>query len=307
VLIDRILRDLDLSMRAFAVCEIAPGWRLRMDGADWVTVHFAVDGSGRLRMADGSAVALPPHSLAIVPAHRAHSIEAGGTIEHETNTRYPAFDGDLAVFEAGPADVADELTVVCGRLQACYGASLGLFDRLTDPIVLDFDDSPRMKDLFERLMTEERDRSSTTGVMMTALMNEALILIFRRLCKVPECPLPWLTALEDPRLVAVLSEIHEHPDAAHSLDSLAASASMSRSSFSEAFGRHLGRSPMAYLRDIRMRRAASLLQGSGMTINAVAARVGYSSRSQFSRAFSARFGTSPAAYRRGYDADLEAP
>jgi len=307
VLIDRILRDLDLSMRAFAVCEIAPGWRLQMDGADWVTVHFALSGDGRLRMRDGSTVALPTGSLAIIPAHRAHAIEAGGSIEHEAQTHYPAYDGDLSVFEAGPSDVDDEVTVVCGRIEARYGGRLGLFDRLTEPIILDFSDLPQMGEVFGRLLSEERDRSATSGVMMTALMNEALILIFRQLCRDPDCPLPWLTALEDPRLVAVLGQIHHRPDASHSLDSLAATAAMSRSSFAEAFSAHLGRSPMAYVRDTRMRRAASLLRGTSMKIDDVAGRVGYSSRSQFSRAFSDRFGISPAAYRKGTDPALEAP
>jgi AraC family transcriptional activator of mtrCDE len=273
-----------------------------------VTVHFALAGDGHLRMADGSSVPLPHDSLALVPAHRAHSIEAGRPVEHEATATYPAaLDGDLAVFEAGPTDSKNELTVVCGRIQARYGGRLGLFDRLTEPIVLDFSDSSHMNTVFERLLSEERDRGATSGVMMTALMNEALILIFRRLCKEPECHLPWLNALEDPRLTAALAEIHERPQAPHSLDSLSSVASMSRSSFSEAFNKQLGRSPMAYLRDTRMRRAAGMLQGSGLTIDDVATRVGYASRSQFSRAFSARFGVSPAAYRRGGDTRLEAP
>lgn len=307
MLIDRILRDLDLSLRAFAVNEISSGWRVSMDAVDWVTVHFALAGDGRLRMADGTSVPMPTESLVIVPAHRAHAIEVGRAIEHEMGTRYPAFDGDLAVYGVGPAGAHEVLTVACGRIEARYGGRLGLFDRLTEPIVLDFSGSPQMSAVFERLLSEERDHSATSGVMMTALMNEALILIFRQLCADPECPLPWLTALEDPRLAAALGEIHQRPDAAHSLDSLAATASMSRSSFSDTFSQHLGRSPMAYLRDTRMRRAAGLLRDSNLKIDDVAARVGYASRSQFSRAFTSRFGVAPAAYRKGTEADLETP
>jgi AraC family transcriptional activator of mtrCDE len=89
----------------------------------------------------------------------------------------------------------------------------------------------------------------------------------------------------------------EHPEHAHSVETLADSSLMSRTAFASAFKAQFGRSPMAYLREVRMRRAAELLQRGDLTVDEIAARVGYASRSQFSRAFSGQYGASPTGFR----------
>ncbi len=298
MLLDRLLSNLDVTLRPFVVCEVASGWRMRLGRADWVTVHFTLAGSGRLRSGTGQVLALPLHSLALVPAGQAHTIETGDPVEHEaTATRPRPREDQLDVYEAGPHD-SDELLVACGRLQARLESGTGLFDGLAEPLVLDFDAVPEMTVVFERLLAEERQPSATSQLMTSALMSEALILLFRRLCAEPECPLSWLAAVEEPRLAAPLSTMLEHPDRDHTVESLAASASMGRTAFSEAFKARFEQSPMAYLRAVRMRQAASLLRRDDLTVNQVAARSGYSSRSQFSRAFSNQFGVSPSQFRR---------
>jgi AraC family transcriptional activator of mtrCDE len=297
VLIDRLLSNLALTLQPFVVCEVANGWRLRLGRLDWVTVHFVLAGSGRLRSSTGQVMALPRHSLALVGPQQAHAIEIGDPVEHEATASQPRPRGDrLAVYEAGPHD-SDELLVVCGRLQAQYEGGHGLFDGLDEPLVLDFAAVPEMASVFERMLAEERQRSSTSPMMMSALMSEALILLFRRLCTEPECPLPWLSPLEEPRFSAPLALMLEHPENDHTVGSLAAAASMSRTSFSETFRDRFGISPVAYLREVRLRKAAALLRESGLTMDDVAARSGYASRSQFSRAFSAKFGVSPSGFR----------
>ena len=300
MLIERLLSDLELTMEPFAVCEVASGWRLHLAKVDWVTVHFVVAGSGRLRAgADSSVpvVALPRHTLALVPPSHVHQIEYGDPVEHEAApTRPRRREDDLTAFEAGPSDDV-ELRVVCGRLRARSTQGLGLFDRLRGPLVIDFSDTPEMVHVFERMLEEERRPSAASAVMISALMSEALILLFRRLSIDPEWPMPWLAALEDPRLAEPLSLMLEHPERDHSVESLAEAASMSRTAFAEAFRAHYDQGPMSYLRETRLRRAAGLLRDTDLTVDEVASRVGYASRSQFSRAFSDRFGASPAAYR----------
>ena len=300
MLIDRLLSDLELTMKPFAVCELATGWRLRLPDVDWVTVHFVVAGSGRLRAGtDGSipTVALPRHTLALVPPSVVHQIEYGDPVEHVATPKHARRRADeLTTYAAGPkGDVA--LRIVCGRLQATSTHGLGLFDYLRAPLVIDFADTPEMVHLFERMLEEERRPSTASSVMMSALMSEALILLFRRLSTDPEWPLPWLAALEDPRLVEPLSLMLEHPERDHSVESLADAASMSRTAFAEAFRAHYDQGPMSYLRTMRLRRAADLLRASALTVDEVATRVGYASRSQFSRAFTERYGVSPAAFR----------
>jgi AraC-like DNA-binding protein len=90
--------------------------------------------------------------------------------------------------------------------------------------------------------------------------------------------LPWLSALDDPRLARV--------------------AHMSRSTFARHFEQCFGRTPMDYMRDVRLRRAAQLLRVSGLSVDGVASKVGFASRSNFSRAFHDQFGCSPMDFRK---------
>jgi AraC-like DNA-binding protein len=89
----------------------------------------------------------------------------------------------------------------------------------------------------------------------------------------------------------------DHPARSYSLESLAELAHMSRSAFAKEFTDRFGRTPMAFLRDVRLRRAASLLRETDLPVESIAARVGFSSRSHFSRSFHGRFGHSPTTFR----------
>jgi transcriptional regulator GlxA family with amidase domain len=112
--------------------------------------------------------------------------------------------------------------------------------------------------------------------------------------------LSWLSALDDPRLSKVIEVILDHPENSYSLESMASVAVMSRSTFARHFEQCFGRTPMDYLRDVRLRRAAQLLQVGGTSVDAVANKVGYASRSHFSQAFSDQYGCSPTEFRGQY-------
>jgi transcriptional regulator GlxA family with amidase domain len=55
---------------------------------------------------------------------------------------------------------------------------------------------------------------------------------------------------------------------------------------------------MAFVREVRLRRAAELLRTTTLSIDEVARAVGYDSRSQFSRAFQRLLREAPGRYRQ---------
>jgi AraC-like DNA-binding protein len=126
---------------------------------------------------------------------------------------------------------------------------------------------------------------------------QCLVHLFRCLAGDGDRSLPWLTALQDPRLARAIDKILDDPAADHTVSSLAETASMSRSTFAEHFAAAFERSPMSLVHYVRMQRATRLLREGTLTIDQVARRVGFSSRSHFSRAFKKHTGTSPITYR----------
>lgn len=79
---------------------------------------------------------------------------------------------------------------------------------------------------------------------------------------------------------------------------LARRAALSVSQFSASFKMHFGVAPIQYAHGLRLRRAAQLLQDVALTVNEVAARVGYDDPLYFSRQFRKHMGQSPRHYRR---------
>lgn len=78
---------------------------------------------------------------------------------------------------------------------------------------------------------------------------------------------------------------------------------MRRSAFFARFSRIVGLSPMGYPLAWRMALAKRLLRSRDLTVEHVAARVGYGSASTFSTAFTRQVGMPPMRYARATVAD----
>jgi AraC-like DNA-binding protein len=103
----------------------------------------------------------------------------------------------------------------------------------------------------------------------------------------------WLGGLSDARIAAALTAIHERPRQKWSIDTLAAIAGMSRSSFCERFAALVGCSPLRYHNQWRLALARDLLSRRGARVGEIGFSIGYESEAAFSRAYKALFGHSP--------------
>ncbi len=297
MLLEKLFENLAITVDPFATCRVAEGWRLRLPSRDWVTLHYILQGAGELKLGSGELRALASNALAVMPAGITHAIQCG-VVSNEAGVEGQGDPGaPVCELVAGPLEEL-RLVVACGRVQVSYAGGMGLFDHLKEAIVLDFSDSAQMRNIFETLIEEYQQSGPASAAMMTALMNQCLIQVLRRLSQQANGALPWLSALEDPRLARVVETILNHPEQHHTLELLASVAHMSRSTFARHFEQCFGRTPMDYVRDVRLRRAAQLLRLGGQSIDSVATKVGFASRSHFSRAFHDQFGCSPLDFRK---------
>jgi AraC family transcriptional regulator, activator of mtrCDE len=307
MLLDRLLASLRVEVAPFAVCDVRRGWRVVMPPEGHVSLSFVVRGQGQLREAggrvhplhEGTVILAPPVSaggrgLRVEPPEgAAHELDVAA--EHRTPAQGPAASEGLRRMVAGAGDGA--LLLVCGAARATYGGRVGLFDGLREPLLVEFEDDPRIRAVFEALLAEQASPAAGSQTMMVALMTQGLVAVLRRLCDSGTCSLPWMVALGDDRLVRALDLMLEAPERPHTLESVARAAGMSRSAFAERFTSTFGRTAMDLLREVRLDRGAELLRTTDLPVQTVAERVGLSSRSYFSKAFRARFGVDPAGYR----------
>jgi AraC-like DNA-binding protein len=110
----------------------------------------------------------------------------------------------------------------------------------------------------------------------------------------------WLRAIFDPQVGAALSAVHDNVGTPWTVESLAASASMSRSAFAVRFKELLGQTPLEYVTEWRMQKAIQILRQRDRKLIDVARLVGYESDAAFSKAFKRVVGANPGEYlKRG--------
>jgi AraC-like DNA-binding protein len=98
------------------------------------------------------------------------------------------------------------------------------------------------------------------------------------------------------KAVEIMSERRRDPDL--TLTTIARRIGVSPSHLTRVFRANLGRSPMRYLTELRVRHAQGLLLRSNLIIKEIAGMVGFGDQLYFSRVFRQQTGVSPLAYRR---------
>lgn len=296
--LDRLLATLDTRLHAFALCEVQRGFRLVFDPMEMVVIHYVLVGTGSLQIGDGRVMPFAPHSILVVPPRQRQRLSAseGGTekdIRAEENCS-PLPDR-LVKFGTGAG--GGDLLVLCGTISATYGGSFGLFDTLSEPIIEDVRAVGHLRSAFRLMLTELSRPTLGTRALTEALMKQCLVFLLRQHFTRRSISSPLFAALEDRRLTQAVASIVENPGGRHSLETLAAIAGMSRSSFTARFAQVFGQTALDFVSKVRLRYAADLLSTTDLPIKVVASSVGYGSRSHFSRAFSVAYGVNPTTYR----------
>lgn len=91
--------------------------------------------------------------------------------------------------------------------------------------------------------------------------------------------------------------LQEHVQETVSVDDLARRLHMGYCWFHRCFRRHVGVGPKQYHTNLRMAKAARMLRCTRLTVNEIAARLGYPTPDYFSAAFKAKMRKSPSRYR----------
>jgi AraC-like DNA-binding protein len=297
---ERFLELLDVRLEAFAMCEIDNGCSLACAPSPTVIIHYVLRGEGSITWA-GGRLALKPGMLVVVPKMLEKQIAGAGPCVKSVpaEAACPLSDG-LVAYRASAGGTAD-LVLGCASVEVGVGEKLGLFDRLSEPLAeLSSCEQPQL--LFQAIMKELASPGLGTRTMVGAMMKQIMILLLRAHLKRLGAASPLGMPLMHPRLGRALVAILESPQQAHSLDSLAAAAGMSRSRFVHHFSAAYGRTPMEFVQTVRLHAAARLLRGSSLPVKAISASVGYASRSHFSQAFRTEFGADPTSYRLNIEA-----
>jgi AraC-like DNA-binding protein len=285
---------LEVRVEAFAICEIARSAALKCDPMDKIVVHFVLEGTGFIQCKQGK-FALRPGTVIIVPRHFAKIIAGAGPIESTADaSQYCPLENGLIKFK--PATGEPDLVIGCALLDVSLDNVMDVFEHLWEPMVEDAV-GPEIDPLLFLIKRELLKPDIGSRAIVGALMKQVLIAVFREQLS-REAYRSWLwPAMMHPQLAKAAIAIMSRPQDPHTVQSLAVTAGMSRSRFSEVFSKAFGRGPMEFVQVVRLRAARRLIICSSLPVKSVAAAVGYASRSHFSRAYQAYYGEAPSAFR----------
>jgi len=306
MLLDQLLGELDIGINTFAVCEVRPGSCLVLEDDKMATIHYVLSGNGTAQPMNGPAISLTAQTVVIAPPGTCMVVSPGWQRQMtipEPKCRPLPGGWDWVTVGVGEGG----LVLVCGALAATHRHVMGLFDHLRAPLVENVSGAVAFRDPFHRLLDELSAQRPGSKALADLLMKECLVELLRRICETGECREPWLVALENPHLSKAIGAMLDRPENRFTLEQLADVAGMSRASFAERFKKAFGRTAMDFLKELRLGRAARLLETTDLPVKTIAARVGFSSRSHFSRAFKAAMQLDPTAYRASIHANRAKP
>ncbi|MBR4615022.1 MAG: helix-turn-helix transcriptional regulator [Kiritimatiellae bacterium] len=142
--------------------------------------------------------------------------------------------------------------------------------------------------LFEVYNTVGRRSSASRRLKMKAATLELLI----ALVEAP-CASASPKGKRNPKVIAIVDEMRQRPDADYPLDVLARRAALSTVAFNDAFKRVTGLPPHAFLLDLRVKAASKDLEDHSLSVAEVAKRYGFSSPQHFATAFKRIMGVPP--------------
>ncbi|MCD9106180.1 helix-turn-helix transcriptional regulator [Bradyrhizobium japonicum] len=296
--LNNLMQALDIDVIAMTEILVPRGHRVEFGTIDVPGIHYNLSGMGRLSIDGGPTIPLRPHLLIIVPPNTPLMIEVDGGSSPPKLISRDCWTRQEGILRVAVPKEQPEIVQICGFFNASFGQSVRLFGELREPVVEQFEPADRIDLKLREAMNELLQQEVGVGAMTASLLRQIVVSLVRRSLKSSRRWTERFSILADRQVTRAFADMVARPGAAHSVQSLAHSAGLSRSAFMARFSDIFGQSPMAVLRHLRMRQAAIDLTTTTMSIDAVALNAGYESRSSFVRAFRKAYNRDPSDHRR---------
>jgi AraC-like DNA-binding protein len=297
-----LMTMLEVNVSTLTESLISPGWQLSFAATKMAGIHYNLAGTGQITVGHARTIPLTPHTLVVTPPGQPFRIDAATgqgaasmTRVAEVRSEPGDVSGTVQRFSAGSSE--PEVTMISSYIRATYSSSIDLFAALASPIVERFDAADQLGHRLKGALAELVAQQVGMKAMATALLKQVVISLLRRSLSSKDLWLERFSVLSDPQVARAFTQMVGRLGAPHSVTNLSQTAGLSRSVFMARFASAFGCSPMAALRQMRMRKAADLLTANILSIEQIAHIVGYRSHRGFSRAFRQTYGEDPADHR----------
>lgn len=291
-----VLGTVRLHGTVFGSLDLMAPWGLAAAPRDQFIFHIVARGECWLEADGGKPVHASTGDVLLLAPRIGHTLrDAPGS---------PARPFEQVIASLRPTDDPRAMQLVCGGFRVDDDTLLRALPRVIHTHELASDAGPWLAQTV-RLLAFESSHDHPGGATVVSRVCDALFVYVIRsvLAKLPPRDASWLRGLVTPKIGDALRLMHAEPGREWTVQELAHRVGMSRSAFADQFARVTGETPLQYLIQWRVHKAASLLRAGDASISEIAAQVGYRSDVALAKAFKRALGTTPGAYRR----DRQAP
>src|SRR5450830_334038 len=273
-------------------CRFGAPWILDHEGTPHgvAPYHLIVRGEAQV---EGQT--LQTGDIVVFPHGHAHRLHIGDAAQTSPLHSTPGLLRSINNEGDGP-----QTDILCGEFRFDADGSAGLLAALPDLLVVHTAGRPDAQSLRHllRMLQEEAETPRGGSEAIIRQLASALFALLIRTWLEQTLAVPGLFGvLAERRLQAAINGMLTAPEKPWTLEDLADTSHMSRATFARLFKQAANATPADVLAQLRMARAARLLD-DGQPAGVVGEAVGYQSEAAFNRAFKRQYGVGPGAYRR---------
>lgn len=281
-----LIRRTRLTARVYHNALICGDWQLNEYHPGTCCFHMVTSGQCRMRLGTEETL-LHRGDMVFFPREIAHKMLP--VVVLHGPQQHLAYDDENA---------KDGTGILCGAIYFDHPSASQLLDALPVFCVIPASTNQSWsKPLYDLIIAECYSPSLASSVILDRLSELIFMQCLQYLIQQSPLEHSLLSIYTHPQLTRVITAIHDEPQFAWTLESLAQKANMSRTQFAKVFRDTSGWTPMQYITWWRMQIAVDLLR-NGDSFGKICDAIGYQSEAAFQRSFKQVMGMSPGKYRR---------
>ncbi len=296
-----LLNDINMHGAAFRQLRMSAPWGVRLSTSGLSSFHLCQQGGGCLQVGEQPARRIEAGDAVIIPKGTPHRIRSEEQGVGRDSDLMDAFDAPG--FEVQRLDHDGPVTtLLSGYFRFDVELARPIMEALPEMILLRGvagQPAPWLQFGVQFLLTELRGNEAGLQMVVNRAADIILVQALRQYLRdLNEESGTWLLALKDRGLSSALVAMHGEPQRDWTVPELAQLALLSRSAFVNRFKKVMGKPPLTYLREHRMRLAAWKLQHTRQPVWQIAEQLGYGSDVALTQAFKRTYGCTPSRYRK---------
>lgn len=283
-------------------CQLGAPWGMSLPRSTLAEFHLVVRGNACLRVAGQSQpLALQGGDFVAMLGGGEHSLA-----DHADSATRPVAElvdpralGSFDSLRLGGDGMSTQL--LCGYFSFDRSTLHPLISALPGLIHLRGGDLPQaawLQTTLQFMQSEVEAGRPGAEAVVKRLVGVLFIHMVRRHFEQNPSSANLLAGMADRHIGLSLQLLHQSPQAAWTLESLARQVGLSRSALATRFHQLVGQPPMYYLALWRMQLARRLLHDTALGTEAIASKVGFESAAAFAKAFKRMVGSTPGAFRK---------